>query len=300
MATKRPHAAIAESTHAQTHPSRRGLVPGTETPPPSKRARKEKPAHITGPSFKKAHTVHGLKSRIRSLRRGLQHNDALPATIREEKERALKSAETELAETERKKKRSEVIGRWHKVRFFERKRAEKRLALLKKRLADQGMGAVEKVGLERDVKEAEVDVAYTISFPLETEYVPLFPRRRKGEDKDEEMEKDKYIDSRDAEGEFVRLGEKAMWERVRQSMADGTLEVLREGKLDRIEDDHKDGGNNGQGVEAMSIATKPTKPQKREKAQQAAVVGNRRERRKAAAVAAPVESEDDSDAGFFE
>ncbi|KAK4552496.1 hypothetical protein LTR86_010340 [Recurvomyces mirabilis] len=309
MSNKRPR----DEPH--THPSRRAIVPPDSGPPPTKRPRKEKPAHIKGPSFKKAHTVHDLKSRIRSLRRGLEHNDALPATIREEKERALRSAEGELAGTERRKRRSEVIGRWHKVRFFERQRAGKRVKYLRRRVQgleegedgrEAGVGDEERRELERFLGEAEVDVMYAVYFPLEREYVPLFPRRkRKDGEKDETAGGSPEADGETKEG-FIRLGDKVMWERVRQCMVDGTLEALREGKLDQAED-----AADSRVVEKLEIQKKkkdgakdavPKKMKSQQKALAKAelVVGNRRERRKAAAAAAPVESDDGSDAGFFD
>ncbi|KAK3670219.1 hypothetical protein LTR78_009874 [Recurvomyces mirabilis] len=308
MSNKRPR----DEPH--THPSRLALVPpDSNQQRPTKRPRKEKPAHIKGASFKKAHTVHDLKARIRSLRRGLEHNDALPATIREEKERALRSAETELGETERRKRRSEVIGRWHKVRFFERQRAGKRVKFLRKRVqevaeAERGGGGEARGVLERLLGEAEVDVMYAVYFPLEREYVPLFPRKKKMDgDRDETAGGSPEADGEAKEG-FTRLGDREMWERVRQCVVDGTLEALREGKLDQAEDvadsrvverleiqkkkNRKDG--------AKDAVPKKTKSQQKALAKAELVVGNRRERRKAAAAAAPLESDDGSDAGFFD
>jgi len=278
MATKRPHSAV--------HPSRTAQVPGE---PIAKRARRGKPSHITGPSFKKAHTVHDLKSTIRSLRRLLSHNDDLPATVRVDKERALQSAERELAGTERAKKRSEVIGRWHKVRFFERQKASKRVKRLKKAVKDAEGKEVK--SLERELRDAEVDVNYAIYYPLETEYVPLFAaKRREG---DVAADADVEEDSPGPAAAFERKGDPEMWERVKQSMADGTLEALRNGKLDGTPDEVA--------MEPAVDVHGPVAKRKHEKVKKPAppVEGNRRERRKAAA-AAKVESDDDSEGGFFE
>ncbi|KAK5712543.1 hypothetical protein LTR17_017924 [Elasticomyces elasticus] len=275
MATKRPHESIA------VHPSRQDQVPAE---PSRKRQRKEagRPAHITGPSFKKAHTVHDLKANIRSLRRLLSNPvDKLPATVRVEKERALRTAESELAETEKAKKRSEVIGKWHKVRFFERQKAGKRVKKLKKEV---GLGEGEDAG--EKLREAEVDVAYAVYFPLEREYVPLFARKKKveGEGEDDSPEP----------AEYERQGDAVMWETVRKCMEDGTLEALRNGKLN----------GDGHAADEGQMSSVPAHParqpvKKRPKPAPKPIEGNRRERRKAAEVA-KAESEEDSDGGFFE
>ncbi|TKA78205.1 hypothetical protein B0A55_03782 [Friedmanniomyces simplex] len=277
MATKRPHPDSA------IHPSRLAQVP--LEPTRKRRKQTEKPAHITGPSFKKAHPVHDLKAQIRSLRRFLEHtgNGSLPATVRVEKERALQSAQRELVEAERATKRSEVIGRWHKVRFFERQKASKRVKRLRTEFAEGGGE-----GPEEKLREAEVDVSYAIYYPLEREYVPLFAKRKK-------QGGDAEVDEESPEpAGYERQGDPEMWQTVQQCMADGTLESLRNGKLTG------DTPDPGEAEEETKVAALPVQPKKkRQKAEPSLVEGNRRERRKAAAVA-KAESDDDSEGGFFE
>ncbi|KAK5725893.1 hypothetical protein LTR15_004083 [Elasticomyces elasticus] len=276
MATKRPH-----ESSAVIHPSRQDQVPAE---PSRKRQRKEagRPAHITGPSFKKAHTVHDLKANIRSLRRLLSNPvDKLPATVRVEKERALRTAESELAETEKAKSRSEVIGKWHKVRFFERQKAGKRV----KRLRKEGKSGALDVG--EKLREAEVDVAYAVYFPLERE------KQKKVEGEEDESPEPV---------EYERRGDMEMWERVRKCMEDGTLEALRNGKLTgdghaATKEHPAEGGQAEENQISGAPARQPVK--KRPKPAPKPIEGNRRERRKAAEVA-KAESAEDSDGGFFE
>ena len=68
---------------------------------PSRKRRKPNPHVGNGKPMKKAHPINELKSQIRSLRRLLSHDDddRLPATVRVEKERALRSLEGELEQT---------------------------------------------------------------------------------------------------------------------------------------------------------------------------------------------------------
>ena len=215
MATKRPI--------SQVHPSRREQVPSEEP-----RRKRQKPSNLGKQSFKKAHPVNDLKSQIRSLKRLLSRNEDLPAPVRVEKERALQTAQHELAQTERAKQRSEIIGRWHKVRFFDRQKASKRLKKARKALAAcaDDVGSEERKALEQRVQDAEVDVNYAQYYPLELAYVPLFPRK-KAEKLGEDGE---GIDgSPEAQGETSaeRQGDPEMWKKVQQCMVDGTLDSLR-------------------------------------------------------------------------
>ena len=215
MATKRaaPH----------VHSSRQNQVPDE----PQRKRRK--PDNAGPKSFKKAHPVNELKSQIRSLKRLLERDDKLPATVRIEKERALQTAQHELEETQRAKQKSDMIGRYHKARFFDKQKAAKRLKQARKALkACEDGGEGDRVELEEKVREGEVDVNYAQYFPLEQHYVSLFPRK-KTDGEDEEGAED---EQQKAE-EPIQKGDAEMRQRVKQCMEDGTLEDLRHGRLDR-------------------------------------------------------------------
>ncbi|KAK4548619.1 hypothetical protein LTR36_009529 [Oleoguttula mirabilis] len=271
MATKRAAPSV--------HPSRLEQVP--EEP----RRKRQKPNHISGKSFKKAHTVNDLKSQIRSLSRLLDHNDDLPANIRIEKERALQTAQHELDEEQRAKKRSDMIGRYHKVRFFDRQKATKRLKRAKKELIEcvadsQGKRA----GLEKRVEEGEVDVAYAMYYPLDQPYRALFPTKRK---KDGDAEEDVAEEVKDVE----RQGDPEMWQKVKQCMAEGTLDALRNGKLTTSPEEEAE-------KRVMPVEATIKKKKRQKEVTVGDVHGNRRERRSAAA--AKADSDNESEGGFFE
>jgi hypothetical protein len=236
-------------------------------------------------SFKKAHPTNHIKSQIRSLRRLLEGNrkDDLPANVRVEKERALQTAEQELKDAERAKKRSDMIGRYHKTRFFDRQKAERRLKKARKELrAYEGEDDEMREELGRKVDDAEVDLNYALYFPYEEHYVSLFPTRKEG---GEEVKK--------AEGE--RHGDPEMWELVKKCMAKSKreLELLREGRLkdDEEEDEVKD-----EEMERKAVR-KDKKSVKKEKEGKASAV-------KASPKSAEEEhdgsSSDDNGGGFFE
>ncbi|KAI7341307.1 hypothetical protein KC315_g193 [Hortaea werneckii] len=279
MATKRPNPSV--------HPSRHAQVP--EEP----RRKKQKPDNLGKKSFKKAHTVNDLKSQVRSLRRMLEHNDDLPPNVRIEKERALRTAQHELDEEQRAKKRSDMIGRWHKIRFFDRQKATKRLKRAKKEL--QGLESdKERQKAEKKVQDAQVDVDYAIYYPLDLPYKPLFPTNKKNKDGTNETlnsseEPEDADDKKDAE----RQGDAEMWAKVKQCAEDGTLDALRNGKLTGEADDES-------GKLEGPASTMPSKRKRqKEKPETGDLHGNRRERR-AAQAAAKEESDQDSEDGFFE
>ena len=97
------------------HPSRRQNIPSA-TSRPAKKQRKETDEASRQPLSTKAISV--LKPKIRDLSRLLAHCDRLPADVRLEKERALASYEADLQEAMEEKKKSEMISRYHMVRFF--------------------------------------------------------------------------------------------------------------------------------------------------------------------------------------
>lgn len=270
MATKRPAPSV--------HPSRQEQVPDEP------RRKRQKPNHIGGRSFKKAHTVNDLKSQIRSLTRLLEHNDDLPANVRIEKERALQTARHDLAEEQRARARSDMIGRYHKIRFFDRQKATKRLKRAKRELSECVTGPTgERVELEQRVADLEVDVAYAVYHPLHQPYRALFPTKRKKED--DASGDDAEV--KDAE----RQGDSEMWQKVKLCMADGTLDALRNGKLTSTPD---------AAAEARTMPGGAAVRKKRREQEKAVgeVHGNRRERRIAAA--AKAESDNESEGGFFE
>ncbi|KAF4552983.1 putative rRNA-processing protein EFG1 [Elsinoe fawcettii] len=312
-----------------------------DAPPPSSKKHKPSPApssHRAGkpsksfPKHKKPNPLGPLKSRIRSLRRLLAHDDALdapggrahrpkpydltqeglhpdreailhskdeldiaakherrdekrvkrlPAGVRLERERELKGLEGRVEEEERRRKRGEMIGRWHMVRFFERRRGERRVRRLRKevkRLEEQaaeeaedgkeggGKGDKEVEELRQRVHRAEVDLNYALYWPLERAYVSLWPR--KGKEGEE--------DSKDEEGR----GDREMWALVERCMKEGTLEDLREGRVE------------GCGVERPESKQKVVDGKDKS--------GNGKGDRNSRRGEVQAEAEDESDDGFFE
>ncbi|KAF2209415.1 hypothetical protein CERZMDRAFT_87089 [Cercospora zeae-maydis SCOH1-5] len=230
MATKRPAPSPAPNSAPASRPfNKRHRANNSQ-------AHKPLPSNLGSKSFKKAHTVNDLKCTIRSLRRLLSgpKASALPATIRAEKGRALRTAEQDLAREQYAKQRNDTIARWHKVRFFDRQKAERRLKKARNALRNDE----DNEELREKVKERENEVNYAIYYPLDQDYVPLFPTRRM---KDGEEDATSEQHGREVD----RQGDGDMWNMVKRCAEIGTLKDLREGRLKSNESNRfgEDGGH---------------------------------------------------------
>lgn len=132
------------------------------------------------------------RKKIKSIE-GLLQRDNLPADVRIEKERALKALRADLKNTLFKLKTQKRAKKYHMVRFFERKKALRKLKQAKKALDE-----VTETGVKKDIKKArramhhcQVDVAYVFMFPKSEKYISLYPIET--DDLDENQKKGKII-----------------------------------------------------------------------------------------------------------
>ena len=124
-----------------------------------------------------------INKKIRDISRLLK-KDNLPAHVRVENERTLKALRVELSNTERVSKAKKTAKKYHMVRFFERKKAIRKLKQARKHLEE-----MKATDVRKDVKKArkvvhhsEVDVAYVVLFPKEEKYISLYPNAKENED----------------------------------------------------------------------------------------------------------------------
>ena len=265
------------------HPSRQNLLPREAT----NSRKRQKPSNLSGSkSFKKARPVNELKTSIRNLRRLLDRapdaatgKEALPPKVRIAKERELASAQHELAESQAAEARSKMIARYHKVRFFDRQKATKRLKRARKAMKEVEDDAEERERLALEADECELDVQYAMYYPLDVAYVALYPSVRKAEGKEEEG---------GAPAEVQRQGDAKMRALLKKCAAEGKLDALRNGKLD------KDG--NYKVVEEVKDEDEQPKSKKKAEGKGKEVTGSKRK----AETIEPEASGDESDGGFFE
>ncbi|KAF2449981.1 hypothetical protein P171DRAFT_352076 [Karstenula rhodostoma CBS 690.94] len=173
-------------------------------------------------------SINALKGRIRDLRRSLAHVDSdpknrMPQGIRIERDRELESCRHELEEKETAKReakfRNDIIGKYHMVRFFERQKATRIVKRLHKQpaaLEDES----EKAEKTRSIHNAEVDLNYTLYYPLLKAYVSLYPKQQKEDSKSGDA-----VPPKDGP-----KGDVDMWKTVEKAMEEQTLEELRESR----------------------------------------------------------------------
>ncbi|KAJ4304767.1 hypothetical protein N0V90_000295 [Kalmusia sp. IMI 367209] len=143
--------------------------------------------------------------------------------IRIERERELESCKHELEEKRTAQRegefRNKIIGKYHHIRFFERQKATRTVKRLHKQLAtlEDETDRAEKL---RSIHNAEVDVNYTLYYPLLKPYISLFPKQEKSDS------------SAESRTEFPDgpKGDIDMWKTVEKAMEEQTLEALRESR----------------------------------------------------------------------
>lgn len=215
---------------------------------------------------------NNLAAQIRSLEKLLQHpSSRMPADVRQEKGRELASLVLERERKKSQQRATKNLGKYHMVRFVERQKCERKLKQLRKMLTveqdsrrrrireveeglckqesdsdmDTDVGAIlpdpKELQLERQIKQTEIDLNYTIYAPLGEKYISLLPST--GNEKMSGMSGvSKSVLTPDEEAEVRRLkddnilrnntGERPpMWYQVEECMQKGTLEQLRDGKL---------------------------------------------------------------------
>ncbi|KAJ5581923.1 hypothetical protein N7535_000543 [Penicillium sp. DV-2018c] len=196
---------------------------GSET---SKRkpARKYKDKFAPKPE-KEYPSVNELKKRIRDVKRLLNKADKLSADTRIVQERALAGYEQDLADELARRERSQLISKYHFVRFLDRKTANKELKRLIRREKEEDLDPKEKARLAEKIHICQVNLNYTIYYPLTEKYISLYPKTDgkpdTAESKSEAQKKD--ITSNEAKP--------PMWAIVQKCMEEDTLNLLREGKL---------------------------------------------------------------------
>lgn len=212
------------------------MPPNRETEHRQKRKRHRSRPYPSENARPKKYAVNPLKSRIRDLDRQLSKMERLPADLRIAKERELAALKYELTETKRVKDRNAMVKKYHMVRFFDRRKAERRLKKLEKQLKevdidggqhhseDAGEREAKRKSLDQQVLKAKVDLSYALYAPLMWKYCALFPKANDGEE-------DAHDKGEEDSEEQRNRGDPVMWERVRKAMEQGkhALEDLRDG-----------------------------------------------------------------------
>ncbi|KAI0857240.1 hypothetical protein F4860DRAFT_518100 [Xylaria cubensis] len=127
-----------------------------------------------GHSKQKPTSINWLKKRARTIERRLNREDSLPANVKHDLEKELDHHKQKLDDLADGKRRSAMIKKYHMVRFFERKKAD-RLAKQIRTQLETITDEEEKKRLQADLRIAEVDALYAKYFPHRERYVSLYP-----------------------------------------------------------------------------------------------------------------------------
>ncbi|KAE8146118.1 hypothetical protein BDV25DRAFT_55747 [Aspergillus avenaceus] len=257
-------------------------------------------------------SVNELKRRIRDSKRLLNRVD-LPADARIVQERALAGYEKDLEEETLRRDRSQMIKKYHFVRFLDRKTAAKdvkRLERREKEISDSDIDADAKEQklsvLAQKLHTARVNLNYTIYYPLTEKYIALYADGKK-KDQTKPTNDDEDGDAGYKLVHATAAERPAMWPVVEQCMKDGTLGLLRDGKLNarsgkedaRAEPKKASNETKKNKETATKASANPSKrDDKKAKSSKPAPRDNHRSSR-----APPPPSNDDgddSDGGFFE
>ncbi|KAK0711107.1 hypothetical protein B0H67DRAFT_601943 [Lasiosphaeris hirsuta] len=118
--------------------------------------------------------MSAIKKRARAIERlFLRENANIPADKQIELERELAAHKQRITESKIKRLRSDMIGKYHMVRFFERKKAIRLAKQLQKRLAETE-DPEELAKIKADLHIAQVDIDYAIYHPFMETYISLY------------------------------------------------------------------------------------------------------------------------------
>lgn len=193
-----------------------------------------------------AQSLNETKKRARDIERRFARGDQLPADVQRNLERELVHCKKQIEDLQHKKKRNEMISKYHKVRFFgtlqikrvleslanryyvttERQKAERLRKQLKKRL-DKADDSEEKASIEKELHIADVDWYYTRYYPFMEPYISLYPA---GKTKEESA--DKPIARRALHSERPPV-----WKEIEEAMEEGqkALETIQERRPEKTE-----------------------------------------------------------------
>ncbi|KTW32754.1 uncharacterized protein T551_00239 [Pneumocystis jirovecii RU7] len=113
-----------------------------------------------------------LKKKIRDLER-LIKKGTIPADVQIEMEREIQSLRFDLKNVHELKKKHALEGKYKMVRFFEKKKAFRRLKQAQKQLMEV-YDENEKKKLQEIVHRCHVDLNYIIEFPSFKKYISLY------------------------------------------------------------------------------------------------------------------------------
>lgn len=263
-------------------------------------------------------SINALKKRVRTIERLFNKGSDVPGNTKVELERELAAHKATIMEITYRKKRSEMIKKYHMVRFFgasclvpcflrqtslqasnsrcrearlfreanihlfsfhiERQKAERLVKQLTKQLK-----TAESDEVKAQLHVAEVDVAYTRYFPLLEAYVSLYPKKDSAADKSTTPTAKAALDAE----------RPPMWKEIEEALAQGPR------ALERMRDRNPDGDVVVLKADRESEEPAAKEPKAATTKNKAGATSYKKNARDTSRNTMPNDSDSDSD-GFFE
>ncbi|KAF9584793.1 18S rRNA maturation protein [Lunasporangiospora selenospora] len=112
-----------------------------------------------------------LNKKLRDTLRLLSKNPTMPANIRREHERRIEALKLQIAEKKVNQTEQKMATKYRMVKFFESKKADRKLKVFKRQHPDWETNENEK----KEMKELELDLAYIEHYPASHKYISLYP-----------------------------------------------------------------------------------------------------------------------------
>lgn len=114
-----------------------------------------------------------LKSKVRGLQRLLQHaGSKMSSAARSKMEAEICSLKALAEDRKRRERERNFAKKYHMVKFFERRKIQRKLEIVERRMAQHGADAENLLVQKRKLEE---DLCYVLNFPKDQPYLSLYP-----------------------------------------------------------------------------------------------------------------------------
>ncbi|KAK8050554.1 hypothetical protein PG994_012284 [Apiospora phragmitis] len=224
--------------------------------------------------------LNWVKKRARDIERRFRTGQNLPADKRNDLERELAHYKQKIQEASGGKQRKQMIKKYHMVRFFERKKADKLAKQIQKQL-ETCEDEEERKQLEKDLHVAEIDGQYARNFPYLEAYVSLYPVKSLGLS----TQGGEQPETASTAAKALRNERPPLWHAIEQAVKEGIPALIAIRERDIHKGETPSASKKAQAA-ASSLADGKQKDVKMKDANSTAKSDD--------------DSSDDSDGGFFE
>lgn len=212
-----------------------------------------------------SHGSSGIRKKMRDISRLLKR-DNLAADIRIANERALKTLQLELNKVGEDQKEKKLAIKYHKVRFFEKKKAKrfylqnkKKVESLESKLKDENINEEESKNLKKELKKLKrvlehcsVDLAYVLNFPKNEKYISLYVNNNEStKDKLDEKTRNGLRKTNEKRNEYKKL--------FADQLKNGTLGISLEEEFNiKTENNNSGNSNNSNNKKVKGRSKVPT------------------------------------------